>query len=52
MLSDPDWREWCRRRVALDQKCHKTAVRHIRHHGDASLFMLDGREMIFGDSDG
>lgn len=52
LLSDPDWKEWCRRRVALDQKCYKTALAHIRRHGDASLFVLHGRDMSFGGSIG
>jgi hypothetical protein len=41
-LAHRGWRRWCQQRINADPECRKQALWHIRHHGDASLFVRDG----------
>lgn len=51
MLKDPKWRRWIALRVRANPKCYRQAKHHVEDHGSDSLFELEGRRVIFPDSE-
>jgi hypothetical protein len=41
-LSDPQWRRWVERQINTDMRCHRMAIKHIRHNGPNALIERDG----------
>jgi hypothetical protein len=44
-LSDPVWCRWLEKRINTEPTCRKSALRHIRDHGDAALIEQSGDQL-------
>ncbi|WP_132386412.1 hypothetical protein [Novosphingobium sp. PhB165] len=44
-LSDPIWRRWLEQRINNHPQCRKSALRHIRMHGEAALIHQIGDKL-------
>jgi hypothetical protein len=44
-LADPTWRRWLEQRINTDPMCRKSALRHIRRDGEASLIEQAGDKL-------